>query len=185
MQFTKRTGYHDDLRLFPDRQTLWQYLVLFAVLLLLPLAADGYILSQATFVFIYGIVAMGMMLLVGYTGQSRWGTPPSSRSGPMPKPGCSARVFLRAVAAAGGRTHRGHRPGDRPAGHPGIGLYLAMVTLAFAILTEQVIGRWKSVTGGFNGLRSTTRSICSTSIWRPQALLLPVPGSCWCSCWPG
>ncbi len=32
MQFTKRTGYHDDLRLFPDRQTLWQYLVLFAVL---------------------------------------------------------------------------------------------------------------------------------------------------------
>jgi branched-chain amino acid transport system permease protein len=32
------------------------------------------------------------------------------------------------------------------------GLYLAMVTLAFAILTEHVIGRWKSVTGGFNGV---------------------------------
>jgi branched-chain amino acid transport system permease protein len=32
------------------------------------------------------------------------------------------------------------------------GLYLAMVTLAFAILIEHVLGRWKSVTGGFNGL---------------------------------
>ena len=32
------------------------------------------------------------------------------------------------------------------------GLYLAMVTLAFAIIVEHVIGRWSSVTGGFTGL---------------------------------
>jgi branched-chain amino acid transport system permease protein len=32
------------------------------------------------------------------------------------------------------------------------GLYLAMVTLAFAIIVEQIIGHWSSVTGGFTGL---------------------------------
>jgi len=32
------------------------------------------------------------------------------------------------------------------------GLYLAMVTLAFSIVVEQIAGRWKSVTGGHNGM---------------------------------
>ena len=69
MHFPKRTSYRDDLRLFKDRTTLWQYVALWALLLVLPLMAGDYVLSQATFVFIYGIVALGMMLLVGYTGQ--------------------------------------------------------------------------------------------------------------------
>ena len=32
------------------------------------------------------------------------------------------------------------------------GLYLAMVTLAFSLIVEQVAGRWKDVTGGYGGI---------------------------------
>jgi branched-chain amino acid transport system permease protein len=154
MQFIKRTGYHDELRLFPDRQTLWQYLVLFAVLLLLPLAADGYILSQATFVFIYGIVAMGMMLLVGYTGQISLGHAAFFAVGAYVAAVLQARgwSFLPAFAAAGALS-----------GIVGIviglpalrvkGVYLAMATLSFAFIVEEVIVRWSSVTRGNRGMK--------------------------------
>ena len=153
MYFPKRTSYRDDLRLFPDRFTLWQYLALFVGLLLLPLAADGYILSQATFVFIYGIVAVGMMLLVGYTGQISLGHAAFFAVGAYTAAVLQSRgmAFLPAFVAAGALS-----------GLVGIiiglpalrvkGVYLAMATLSFAFTVEEVIVRWSSVTRGNRGM---------------------------------
>ncbi len=153
MYYPKRTSYRDDLRLFPDRSSLLQYLALFAALLLLPLTAGDYVLSQATFVFIYGIVAMGMMLLVGYTGQISLGHAAFFAVGAYVAAVLQTRgvPFLAAFAAAGAVS-----------GIVGIviglpalrvkGVYLAMATLAFAFIVEEVIVRWSSVTRGNRGL---------------------------------
>ena len=62
------TSYRDFQRLFPHRGSALSYAMLAALLLLLPLTAGQYLLTQATFVFINGTVALGLMLLVGYTG---------------------------------------------------------------------------------------------------------------------
>jgi branched-chain amino acid transport system permease protein len=153
MQFTKRTSYRDDLRLFRDRLSIWQYGALFALLLVLPLFSDDYILSQATFVFIYGIVAMGMMLLVGYTGQISLGHAAFFAVGAYVAAVLQARgwSFLPAFAMAG-----------TVSGLVGIiiglpalrvkGVYLAMATLSFAFIVEEVIVRWSSVTRGNRGM---------------------------------
>ena len=153
MHFPKRTSYRDDLRLFPDQATVWQYLLLFAVLLLLPLFAGDYILSQATFVFIYGIVALGMMLLVGYTGQISLGHAAFFAVGAYVAAVLQVRgmAFLPAFAAAGAVSGIVGLIIGLPALRVK-GVYLAMATLSFAFIVEEVIVRWGSMTRGNRGL---------------------------------
>ncbi len=153
MQFAKRTSYRDDLRLFKDKSTFVQYLALWAILLVLPVVADDYFLSQVTFVFIYGIVSLGMMLLVGYTGQISLGHAAFFAVGAYVSAVLQIRgvPFLAAFSAAGALS-----------GIVGIiiglpalrvkGVYLAMATLSFAFIVEEVIARWSSVTRGNLGL---------------------------------
>lgn len=160
MYFPMRTSYRDDLRLFRDRATLWQYLALFAALLAMPLLAGDYVLSQATFVFIYGIVALGMMLLVGYTGQISLGHAAFFAVGAYVSSVLEVRglPFLAAFISAGAI-----------AGIVGIliglpalrvkGVYLAMATLSFAFIVEEVIVRWSSVTRGNRGMTVPDASI--------------------------
>ena len=52
------------------------------------------------------------------------------------------------------------------------GLHLAMVTMAFAILTEHVLGRWKSVTGGHSGLAVPDPTLFGFSLGGPRAFYL-------------
>ena len=153
MHFPMRTSYRDDLRLFKDRATLWQYTLLGAVLLVLPLLAGDYVLSQATFVFIYGIVAMGMMLLVGYAGQISLGHAAFFAVGAyvcavMETRGVPFPVAFFSAGAVSGIV-------GIVIGLPALrvkGIYLAMATLAFAFIVEEVIVRWSSMTRGNRGL---------------------------------
>ena len=48
------------------------------------------------------------------------------------------------------------------------GLHLAMVTMAFAIVTEHVLGRWKSVTAGHSGLPVPDPAIFGFSLGGPR-----------------
>ncbi len=153
MRFEMKTSYRDDLRLFPHRNAVIAYGVLALLLLGLPLAAGNYVLTQATFVFINGAVAVGLMLLIGYTGQISLGHAAFFAVGAYTAAVLQARglAFLPALASAGALT----ACIGVVIGLPALrmqGIYLAMATLAFAFIVEEIIVRWSSVTRGNRGM---------------------------------
>ena len=69
MRFIFKTSYDQDIRLARHGGHVFWYGLLAAFLLVAPWAIDEYWLAQLTFVLIYGIVGLGLMLLAGFTGQ--------------------------------------------------------------------------------------------------------------------
>ena len=153
MRFAYDTSYRDGhalLRYLPGRLA---YSLLMVALLIAPWVMPKYVVGELSYVFIMCIVSLGLMVLVGYTGQVSLGHSAFIAIGaythtwllahgvPLVPSMLLAAAFTGLIGLIIGL------PAIRVSG-----LYLAMVTLAFAILTEHVIGRWKSVTGGFNGV---------------------------------
>ena len=111
-----------------------------------------YVLSQLHFVCIYAIVGFGLMLLVGYTGQISLGhaaflavgayTEALLQAAGVPfvlSISCAA-LFSAAVGII--------------VGLPALrlkGIYLAIATLAFNVIVEEIVTRWESLTGGNQG----------------------------------
>ena len=138
MRFAMNTSYRDYQRLFPHRTSVLSYVVLVATLLLLPLVAGGYVLTQATFVFINGTVALGLMLLVGYTGLISLGHAAFFAVGAYTAAVLEVRgvPFLPALIGAGVLTG----VIGVVIGLPALrmrGIYLAMATLAFAFIVDE------------------------------------------------
>jgi branched-chain amino acid transport system permease protein len=160
MRFAMNTSYRDYQRLFPHRGAVLSYAMLAVVLLALPLVAGGYLLTQATFVFVNGTVALGLMLLVGYTGLISLGHAAFFAVGAYTAAVLEVQgiPFVPALVGAGLLT-----------GIIGIviglpalrmrGIYLAMATLAFAFIVDEVIERWSSVTRGNRGMMVPDASI--------------------------
>ena len=73
MRFVFRTRYEQDLRLFKDGSQKFWYGLLVAALLAAPWLFPDYFVSQLVFIWIYSVVGLGLMLLVGYTGQVSMG----------------------------------------------------------------------------------------------------------------
>ena len=69
MRFLKRMNYMQDIRLFKYQSTMVWYLLLIAGCLIAPLVIGTYWVSLMVFIGIYVIVALGLNLLTGYTGQ--------------------------------------------------------------------------------------------------------------------
>jgi branched-chain amino acid transport system permease protein len=153
MRFDYDTSYLDASRLLRHPGEKIAYAALLAALLAAPWLLPKYYVGELTYLFIMSIASLGLMVLSGYTGQVSLGHSAFLAVGAyahawllsqgLPWPASIA--LATAISALVGLA----------LGLPAIrvsGLYLAMVTLAFAILIEHVLGRWKSVTGGFNGM---------------------------------
>src|SRR5262249_36950378 len=69
MRFLFKTSYAQDLRLFKHSGQVFWYGLLMLLLLAAPFALGEYMMSQLHFICIYSIVGLGLMLLVGFTGQ--------------------------------------------------------------------------------------------------------------------
>ncbi len=69
MRFLFKTDYAQDIRLFQHGGQVFWYGLLAALLVAAPFAVGEYVLSQLQFICIYSIVGLGLMLLVGFTGQ--------------------------------------------------------------------------------------------------------------------
>ncbi len=153
MRFLFKTDYDLDIRLFQHGGAVFWYAVLAGLLLLAPWLIGEYWLSQLGFVAIYGIAGIGLMLLSGYTGQISLGHAAFFAAGayaetillkqgwPFPL-ALPAAGLLAAVVGVG-------------IGLPALrlaGIYLAIATLAFAFIVEEILARWESVTNGNNGL---------------------------------
>jgi len=128
------------------------YGLLGAVLLAAPWWAGEYVMSQLHFILIYSIVGFGLMMLVGFTGQISLGHAAFLAVGAytealMQAAGVPFVVSIACAAlfsAAAGII----------VGLPALrlkGIYLAIATLAFNVIVEEIITRWESLTGGNSG----------------------------------
>jgi branched-chain amino acid transport system permease protein len=153
MRFLFKTDYDQDIRLAKHGGHVFWYSLLGVLLLGAPWLMDEYWLAQLTFVLIYAIVGLGLMLLAGFTGLFSLGhaaflgvgayTQAIMVNAGLPFPLALACAGL--LAAAVGMV----------VGLPALrvkGIYLGMATLAFGFIVEEGLARWEHVTGGNAGL---------------------------------
>src|SRR6478735_7512744 len=153
MRFLFKTHYEQDLRLFKHRGQMFWYGLLMLLLLAAPFLAGEYLMSQLQFICIYSIVGLGLMLLVGFTGQISLGHAAFMAVGAYTEALLQARgvpffISLPTAALLSGAL-------GWVLGLPALrlkGVYLAIATLAFNVIIEEVLARWESLTGGNTGL---------------------------------
>jgi branched-chain amino acid transport system permease protein len=153
MRFLFKTDYEQDLRLFKHGGQVFWYGLLVLLLLAAPFAAGEYLMSQLQFICIYSIVGLGLMLLVGFTGQISLGHAAFLAIGAYTEALLQARgvPFLVSLPCAALLS----AAMGWVVGLPALrlkGIYLAIATLAFNVIIEEVITRWESLTGGNTGL---------------------------------
>lgn len=152
MRFLFKTDYRQDIGLVKHSgQTFW-YGALLLALAAAPAILPSYWISQLSFILIYAIAGLGLMVLAGFTGLLSIGhaaflgvgayTAAVLANVGMPLPvSLAAAAILSATAGA-------------VIGLPALrvkGIYLAIATLAFGFIVEEGMARWESVTGGNNG----------------------------------
>lgn len=153
MRFIRKTHYRQDIQWFKHEGQVFWYALLGLALLAIPFVFSDFYLGELSMVFIYAIAGIGLMLLTGYTGLVSLGHAAFLAIGaythawllgngwPWLLSVPTATLF---TALIGGLV-----------GIPALrmtGIYLAVATLAFAIIVEQVLTHWESVTGGFRGM---------------------------------
>jgi branched-chain amino acid transport system permease protein len=152
MRFIFKTDYAQDIRLAKHGGHAFWYGLLGVVLLAAPWWAGEYVLSQLHFICIYSIVGFGLMMLTGFTGQISLGHAAFLAVGAytealMQAAGVPFVVSISCAAlfaAAAGLI----------VGLPALrlkGIYLAIATLAFNVIVEEIITRWQGLTGGNEG----------------------------------
>jgi branched-chain amino acid transport system permease protein len=153
MRFIFKTDYNQDIKLAKHGGHVFWYGLLLLFLLTAPWAIEEYWLAQLTFVLIYAIVGLGLMLLAGFTGLFSLGhaaflgvgayTEAIMVNAGVPFPISIACAGL--LSAAVGMV----------VGLPALrvkGIYLGMATLAFGFIVEEIMARWESLTGGNAGM---------------------------------
>ena len=152
MRYLFKTSYLQDIRLAKHGGHVFWYSALLLALAAAPWVVPEYWLAQLTFVLIYSIVGLGLMLLAGFTGLFSLGhaaflgvgayTQAALTQAGLPFPIALAASGL--LSAAVGMV----------VGLPALrvkGIYLGIATLAFGFIVEEVFARWESVTGGNAG----------------------------------
>ena len=160
MRFIFKTSYEQDIRLAKHGGHVFWYALLLLLLLAAPWLAPEYWLAQLTFVLIYGVIGLGLMLLAGFTGQFSIGHAAFVGVGayaqgvltnlglPFPIAMACAAVLAAAVGVVVGL------PALRVKG-----IYLGIATLAFGFIVEEVFARWESLTGGNAGMHVKSPAI--------------------------
>ena len=152
MRFIFKTSYEQDLRLAKHGGHVFWYGLLGVLLLAAPWLLGEYLLAQLTFILIYSVVGLGLMILSGFTGLFSIGHAAFLGVGaytqavltnlgwPFPVAMAMAGLISAAVGVVVGL------PALRVKG-----IYLGIATLSFGFIVEEVFARWESVTGGNSG----------------------------------
>jgi branched-chain amino acid transport system permease protein len=152
-----RTDYRQDIALLPAGSSRFWYGLLAVLVVIAPLCLGEFYIGELGALFIFAIVGVGLMLLVGYTGLISLGHAAFLGIGAytnavllshgvpflvtLPVAGLFTAVFGAAIG----------RPTLRMSG-----LYLAIATLAFGSIVGTVFQKWEAVTGGFDGFAVPT-----------------------------
>lgn len=148
-----RTNYAQSDRLFETRGAVIAYSLLGIAMLAAPFVIPSYYLSQLVFVMIYAIVGVALNILSGQAGQVSIGHAAFLAIGAYSaaiaaKYGVPLPIYI--VLAAAFTGFIGYL-----VGLPALrlhGIYLAIATLAFAFIVEEILARWESVTHGNEGM---------------------------------
>ncbi len=153
MRFIFKTDYAQDIRLAKHGGHVFWYSAMLLFLLAAPWLIDEYWLAQLTFILIYAIAGLGLMLLAGFTGQFSIGHAAFLGVGAYTQ-GVFTNMglpFPFALALAGGIS----AAVGVVVGLPALrvkGIYLGIATIAFGFIVEEGFARWESVTGGNSGM---------------------------------
>lgn len=153
MRIIFKTKYDDDINLFEDRRKMFWYALLVMLAISLPFILDEYLLGEAVNVLIWAIAGMGLMILAGHTGQASLGHGAFLACGAymevwlqnkgvpfvlsLPLAGLFAGVVGAIIAIPALKMS---------------GVYLAIATLAMAVIAEDVIILLEPYTGGIDGV---------------------------------
>jgi branched-chain amino acid transport system permease protein len=167
MRVVFKTDYDQDIRLFKHSGYYWSYGTLMLLVLLVPLAVGSYLQSQIVFVFIYAIVGVGLLILIGYTGQASLGHAAFMAIGAytaayLQKLGVPFLVYFPLAAVIAGAI-------GALVGFPALrltGIYLVIATIAFGFIVEEVAARWESVTNGNEGMRVKAIEVAGLTLAR-------------------
>jgi branched-chain amino acid transport system permease protein len=154
MRFVFKTDYEQDIKLLQHGGHWWSYGLLFAVLAAVPYLVGSYLQSQLVFVFIYAIVGVALMILVGFTGQGSIGHAAflaigAYTAGFLQARGYPFEVYFPVAGILTGVV-------GAIVGIPALrlhGIYLLIATISFAFIVEEILARWESVTHGNEGMR--------------------------------
>ncbi len=160
MRFIFKTNYNQDIQLAKHGGHQFWYGLLGLSLLAAPYVLGEYLLSQLTFILIYSIVGVGLMLLAGFTGLFSIGHAAFLGAGAYAQAVLTAKgvPFPIALALAGALS----AAVGVIVGLPALrvkGIYLGIATLSFGFIVEEVFARWESVTGGNAGMSVSTIDI--------------------------
>ena len=167
MRFIFKTDYAQDIRILKHSGYWWSYGALLAVLAIAPFMLGNYLLSQIVFVFIYAIVGVSLIILVGFTGQASLGHAAFLAIGAYTTAFCQKHgiPFIAYFPLAGILT------GIIGAlvGIPALrlhGIYLVIATISFGAIVEEILARWESVTNGNEGLKIKTLELFGMPLTR-------------------
>ena len=149
-----KRDYREDIRLFPSNVVKVWFFLLIAFLVLLPLFTKGYIVYNLNLVLINVIVALGMNILVGYTGQISLGHAGFFAIGAYASALIMTRLDLPFVFALPASGLIAAAFGFL-LGLPALrlkGPYLVIATMGFGMAIIQIIGHWEGFFGGHMGI---------------------------------
>jgi branched-chain amino acid transport system permease protein len=152
VRFFFKTQYDQDIRLVKHGGQVFWYGLLAVALLLAPWSVGDYWMTQLSFILIYSIAGLGLMVLAGFTGLASLGHAAFLGVGAYTQAyllshGWPFVLTLPCAAALSAMV-------GVVVGLPALrvkGIYLAIATLAFGFIVEEVLARWESVTGGNSG----------------------------------
>jgi len=153
----------EDIRVFSSASSAVAFFVLVAILAVLPLLLDSYLIYIVNLIAIHVIVALGMNILVGYTGQISLGHAGFYAIGAYTSVILTSRLgvpFVPALLCAGLMAAAFGFLLGLPALRLS-GPYLAIATLGFGIAVVQILGKWESISGGHMGIHAPKMSLGS------------------------
>lgn len=167
MRFMFKTDYEDDIKLFPHSGYIVTYGILLALLLIAPHVLSSYLMSQLVFVCIYAIVGVALLILTGFTGQASLGHAAFLAIGAytaayLQKYNVPFPVYFLAAGLLTGII-------GAMVGFPALrltGIYLVIATISFALIVEEILARWESVTHGNEGMRVKALSLLGVTVPR-------------------
>ncbi len=153
MRFIFKTDYGQDINLAKHGGHIFWYGGLLLLLVAAPSLFAEYWLAQLTFVLIYSIAGLGLMLLAGFTGLFSLGHAAFLGVGAytqavMTNAGVPFPIALACAAGLSAAV-------GLVVGLPALrvkGIYLGIATLSFGFIVEEVFARWEKVTGGNSGI---------------------------------
>ena len=170
MRFIFKTDYGQDIKLARHGGHLFWYGALGLLLVAAPWIVPEYWLAQLTFVLIYGIVGLGLMLLAGFTGLFSLGHAAFLGVGAYTQAYLTSHAVPFPIALAGAAAVSATV--GVVVGLPALrvkGIYLGIATLSFGFIVEEVFARWESVTGGNAGKRVAAPELFGWSLGSGEA----------------